>query len=155
MLRHLGVPTPSRATSSYSVTSSTISWHVGTLGKSDSRPCGTRRGPAYELSWTGHRSGRLRYPTAPAAPQTAGRTRVASSPKRPRMCTPRCGARRVLKESGSDIAGLPVMLATTWAYPTVRPSVRPARRATGSSAVDVISTRLTGGVDMVGVRNES
>src|SRR5215831_756502 len=82
----------------------------------------------------------------------ANRKRVASSPNRPRKCTP-TGRPSGLHQSGTDIAGFPVMLATTAGYATVLPPTSAAR--SGSVAVDAISPSNAGGADMVGVSHMS
>jgi hypothetical protein len=56
------------------------------------------------------------------------------------------GSPEGLHHSGTDIAGLPVMLATTAGYATV---------LAPTSGFDAISPRRAGGADMVGVSHMS
>ena len=62
---------------------------------------------------------------------------LAWSPNRPRKCTP-MGTSIGVPHSGTDIAGLPVMLAITPEYATVRPP-RSKDSAAGSVSVETIS----------------
>ncbi len=56
-------------------------------------------------------------------------------------------------QSGTDMAGLPVMLATTAGYATVLPPTSAARM--GSAVVETTSPRSGGGADIVGVSHIS
>ena len=82
----------------------------------------------------------------------ASRINVASSPKRPRTCTP-IGRPSAVQVIGTDMAGLPARLATTAEWATVWPPRCAARY--GSSGVEVIHPIGAGGADMVGVKNTS
>ena len=82
----------------------------------------------------------------------ASRISVASSPNRPRKCTP-IGRPSPFHYSGTDIAGLPVRLATTPAWRTVWALTSSDRH--GSSGVEATVPIGSGGADIVGVRNAS